>query len=297
MNDPLTLTVTICKHRMVSHYLPKLLFCVEGMSDHFLWLKQEQQNSVGGIVLHVLEHVRRNALRLLDPSVSFDKGIEQFFPEHNFTANDLSEKAKNEFQHFKEAIESADMTSIDIHSLLHLVEHTGYHLGQIVQRCQSLTNRQFQFCQNGINEKALKEQIERDFETKWTGSAAVCINNGKILMVLQGKPEEEKRWSVPSGGKMANESYQECCKREVFEETGYVVEVKERVMVKDRVVHYFRVEIVGGEPTIQDPDQLIYEIAWKSVEDLIDLPFCFEEDRSFLIELMRSQLPPLTFHV
>jgi aminoglycoside 6'-N-acetyltransferase len=28
----------------------------------------------------------------------------------------------------------------------------------------------------------------------------VCINaEKKLLMVLQGKPEEEKRWSVPSG--------------------------------------------------------------------------------------------------
>ena len=36
---------------------------------------------------------------------------------------------------------------------------------------------------------------------KWFGAAGICINsNGQILMVLQGKPEEKKLWTVPSGG-------------------------------------------------------------------------------------------------
>lgn len=35
---------------------------------------------------------------------------------------------------------------------------------------------------------------------KWFGSSGVCINeNPELLMVLQGKPEEEKMWTVPSG--------------------------------------------------------------------------------------------------
>ncbi|MNI15412.1 hypothetical protein D3C73_687090 [compost metagenome] len=37
---------------------------------------------------------------------------------------------------------------------------------------------------------------------RWVGAAAICVNSDRqLLMVLQGKPEEEKRWSVPSGGK------------------------------------------------------------------------------------------------
>lgn len=34
----------------------------------------------------------------------------------------------------------------------------------------------------------------------------------EFLMVLQGKVNEEKRWSVPSGGQ---EELEECCVREV----------------------------------------------------------------------------------
>ncbi|WP_255266592.1 hypothetical protein [Bacillus cereus] len=44
---------------------------------------------------------------------------------------------------------------IDMHS-----EHTGYHLGQIVDRSKRITGTAYNFCQNGINEKKLKALIE-----------------------------------------------------------------------------------------------------------------------------------------
>ncbi|PKR76847.1 DNA mismatch repair protein MutT [Halalkalibacillus sediminis] len=133
---------------------------------------------------------------------------------------------------------------------------------------------------------------------KWEGSSGVCVNeNNEILMVLQGKPEETKMWSVPSGGKEEGESFEECCIREIEEETGYHVRVVDRVKVKDMKspradidveVHYFQVEIVGGEEKIQDPDELIYEIDWKSVEEIRELDLGFPEDREFLIHCIQS---------
>ncbi|AIE79822.1 group-specific protein [Bacillus cereus] len=49
---------------------------------------------------------------------------------------------------------------IELHSLLHLVEHTSYHLGQIVDRTKLIKGQQFNFCQNGINEKNLRTRVE-----------------------------------------------------------------------------------------------------------------------------------------
>lgn len=123
----------------------------------------------------------------------------------------------------------------------------------------------------------------------WTGSAAVCINaRNEILMVLQGKPEEEKSWSVPSGGRFPGESYEDCCRREAFEETGYIVEPIAEIFIKNNVVHYFRVEVVGGEAVIQDPDELIHDIAWKSIDEVRKLELSFEEDREFIINIMEQ---------
>ncbi|URM32574.1 NUDIX hydrolase [Cytobacillus firmus] len=123
---------------------------------------------------------------------------------------------------------------------------------------------------------------------KWLGSAGVCIRGDKVLMVLQGTADEPKRWSVPSGGLEEGETFEECCIREVREETGFEVKVIRTIFNKmscSGEVRYFEVEIIGGEATIQDPDQLIYDIAWKSIEEIKTLKLSFPEDRAFLITL------------
>lgn len=134
---------------------------------------------------------------------------------------------------------------------------------------------------------------------KWIGAAAICINEeSQLLMVLQGKPDEEKTWSIPSGGLEANEDLEQCCLRELLEETGYSGEICDKVKVKKAVlkelnitieVHYYLVEIIAGQMNIQDPDQLIYDIAWKGVDEMHSLTLSFPEDRAFLMDCMKEQ--------
>ena len=131
---------------------------------------------------------------------------------------------------------------------------------------------------------------------KWYGSAAVSVEDGKILMVRQGKPDEIKKWAVPAGGKEPGESDEACCVREVYEETGYQVEVIRPLYEKtgrtfgvEVRVKYFEVNIVGGEAVLHDPDQLICEIAWKTSEELKTLDLGFPEDRDFLINFINKK--------
>ncbi|MEH7403843.1 MULTISPECIES: NUDIX hydrolase [Bacillaceae] len=133
---------------------------------------------------------------------------------------------------------------------------------------------------------------------KWIGATGICINRkGQVLMVLQGKPDEQKLWATPSGGLEQNESIEECCKREVLEETGYEVEVIKQLFIKEGIsygfkveVHYFEVRIIGGYAKIQDPDQLIYDIAWKSADEILDIELSFPEDRNLLIDLINKKV-------
>ena len=132
---------------------------------------------------------------------------------------------------------------------------------------------------------------------QWIGACGVCINSDKqLLMVLQGIPEEEKRWSVPSGGLEQGETLEECCIREVYEETGYLCKIIKKVKEKsgaygpvEYLVTYYEVEIVGGQPTIHDPDGLIYEIAWKTPEQIKKLEFSFPEDKEFLLQYIEGR--------
>ncbi|HZG86735.1 DinB family protein [Paenibacillus sp.] len=162
VQDALKAVVVNSKHRMISHYLPKLLICLGELDDPMLWFKDRESNSIGGIVLHILEHVRSNREWAADGAVSFSTGIEDYFPEPDFSCEELMDIVSREFRAWGDALAAADPSRIPIHSLLHLVEHTGYHLGQIVDRAQRYSGSRFQFFQSGINEKALLAAIERD---------------------------------------------------------------------------------------------------------------------------------------
>ncbi|HFU7088965.1 TPA: NUDIX hydrolase [Bacillus cereus] len=125
---------------------------------------------------------------------------------------------------------------------------------------------------------------------RWISCAAVCVNErNEVLMVLQGQKGEEKRWSIPSGGLEKGETLEECCIREVWEETGYNVEVVSKIYEKEGItygvsvyVHYYVVKKIGGSMKIQDPDELIHEIAWKRIDEMKELTLSFPEDYEIL---------------
>jgi hypothetical protein len=157
----------ISKHRMISHYLPKLQICLNSLNDDSIWLKESTDlNSIGGIVLHIREHLIRNTARLKDPNVQFAKGIEDQFPNTFQLKSTLIEDLTQAFLSFENAIDAINSEQFNLYNIYHLVEHTGYHLGQIIDRAQRMTGVRFQFVQNGINESALKAIIEEEFR-KW----------------------------------------------------------------------------------------------------------------------------------
>ncbi|MBA2875433.1 hypothetical protein HNR31_002221 [Anoxybacillus caldiproteolyticus] len=49
-------------------------------------------------------------------------------------------------------------------------------------------------------------------------------------------------------------------------------------------------KVIGGERKIQDPDNLIYDIDWKSAEEIKKLELPYSEDREFLINDIQRNL-------
>lgn len=132
----------------------------------------------------------------------------------------------------------------------------------------------------------------------WEGAAGVCINDKReVLLVLQGPPDEEKKWSVPAAGLEEGESLQECCEREFFEETGLIVSVHEEVKARNGEyenaavsfeVHYFRVEIMGGEIRVDEDDPWIQEVAWKPIAELAKLDMAYPDDQLLFESLIQQ---------
>ena len=111
-----------------------------------------------------------------------------------------------------------------------------------------------------------------------------------------GQRGRRKRWSVPSGGLEKGETLEECCIREVWEETGYNVEVVNKIYEKEGItygvpvyVHYYFVKQIGGNMKIQDPDELIHEIAWKGIHEVEQLCLAFPEDYELLCQYIDKE--------
>ncbi|PKJ52957.1 hypothetical protein [Bacillus sp. SN10] len=156
------LVYKISYYRMQDHYLPKLVQAIRFVSEDGLWKKGNSVNSIGGIVLHICEQLQRNTKRYKKPNIVFEKGIEEYFPVKQISSEALLKTVDEIFDEWGKVFIQAceEKGHIDLHSLLHLVEHTSYHLGQVVDRTKSIKGQQFNFCQNGINEKNLRTRVE-----------------------------------------------------------------------------------------------------------------------------------------
>lgn len=91
------------------------------------------------------------------------------------------------------------------------------------------------------------------------GVGGIVFKDGKVLLIKRGSQPSYGKWSIPGGLVEVGETVADACVREVFEETGLVVKVKELVDVVDYIeydedgrvrFHYvivdFLVEPVGG---------------------------------------------------
>ena len=77
----------------------------------------------------------------------------------------------------------------------------------------------------------------------------VIVKDGKILLSYE---KNRDFWMTPGGGRENNETLEECCAREIAEETGHKVKVKnEFVKVYEYyqdwrfINHYFICEVIG----------------------------------------------------
>lgn len=110
------------------------------------------------------------------------------------------------------------------------------------------------------------------------GVGAIIFNGNKVLLVKRGQKPALGKWSIPGGLVELGENLDSAVRREVLEEVGLDVRVKDLVAALDRVIrdeqgrieyHYvlldFICEWVHGEPkAATDADECLFV----SLEDL-----------------------------
>jgi 8-oxo-dGTP diphosphatase len=105
---------------------------------------------------------------------------------------------------------------------------------------------------------------------------AVCVRDGRLLLVLRGRGAGAGRWSVPGGHLQPGETLAAAVARELREETGLAGEVGALVGVAERQApgyHYvildYRVRADSGEPRAGDDAA---DVVWAGRDVLDTLP-------------------------
>jgi 8-oxo-dGTP diphosphatase len=123
-------------------------------------------------------------------------------------------------------------------------------------------------------------------------SAAIIVQDGRVLMVRRRISEGELMWQFPAGGIEPGEVAEDAAVRETAEETGLTVKairlLGERVHPKTgRLMSYTACEPISGEAHVADDDELD-AIAWAAHSELPGLvPYgLFEPVQAYLDEVL-----------
>lgn len=84
---------------------------------------------------------------------------------------------------------------------------------------------------------------------------AVIVREGRIVLIRRNKEPFKGKWALPGGFAEENETAEECCEREAYEETGLRVRAKKLVGVfsdperdpRRTVAAAYLCEVLGGE--------------------------------------------------
>ncbi len=109
------------------------------------------------------------------------------------------------------------------------------------------------------------------------GCRGIVIQNGKLLV---SREEVTDYWMLPGGGLEKNETLEECCIREISEETGYLVKpIKEYLVMNEYyeecryVSHFFICEVIGqGEQKLTEVEKMRGLIPkWINIQFFLDI--------------------------
>jgi len=103
--------------------------------------------------------------------------------------------------------------------------------------------------------------MSREYPTQPIAAvAATIIHDGKVLLVVRGKPPNMGKWGIPGGVVELGETTEQAVCREVLEETNIVVKPKRLITILDSIgrdkeghvrVHYilleYLCEFISGE--------------------------------------------------
>ncbi len=123
-------------------------------------------------------------------------------------------------------------------------------------------------------------QPEQTYPTPAIGVGGLVFNQeGEVLLVARKNPPRVGEWHIPGGRLEPGETISDCCRREVYEETGIWVTPEKIVAVADRRIdgfHYVIIDFLArldqNSPQEPNPGSDALEAGWFSIDKDLHLP-------------------------
>lgn len=117
--------------------------------------------------------------------------------------------------------------------------------------------------------KKTRMETPNNVQRPKVGIGVIVINNGKVLLGKRKNAHGEGTWCYPGGHLEYGESFEDCAKREVMEETGLTIKNLRFGVVTndifDEQKHYITIcmiaDIDSGEVQLKEPEKCS-EWAW-----------------------------------
>ncbi|MDD5413177.1 MAG: NUDIX hydrolase [Methylobacter sp.] len=122
----------------------------------------------------------------------------------------------------------------------------------------------------------IRNNNTNSFPVPVIGVGGIVFNDKRqVLMIQRNQPPAMGLWSVPGGKLEAGESLSDACKREIKEETGLDIVVKNIVAIVERRIesfHYvvidFLAHLLGDENTLPIAQSDVAEAKWISLDNI-----------------------------
>lgn len=141
-----------------------------------------------------------------------------------------------------------------------------------------------------MGDRKFPRNLTRVTETSAGGFVLAADGSARVALIGRLGRGGRLDWCVPKGHPEGDEDLRTAAAREVFEETGLVVEIIDSLgeiqyefqagsKLISKTVHHFLMRQIGGELSVEnDPDHEAVEVRWFEV-DTLDLKLSHENER------------------